>query len=446
MNLKRQFSWKYLTFVLLFVIGYSTFQSTKNIERLTNDLKHEQDSVRQLKIQNEALKKSDSQKLENRIHPKIIQKHDNDPEKEKEIFHANPPPAAIKEENQKITSGSKYEFGKVVKIPQEKYDHTRGTPTDPVLLERRDFVRNMMKHAWGGYKQKAWGYNEVQPKSGTPSTSNIFGKSKTGATIIDGLDTLWIMGLEEEFYDGRRWVQESFNLRISNSMLSSFETVIRFLGGLLGAYHMSGDPLFADKAKEVAQLIDPAFNTPFPAAHFNPATGRHDGSNGRILAEVGSFHLEYYDLAYATGEQHWFDRAYGIRKLLHDVSKKDGLVANRLSVPRKASSDEWTVSPSGSSYSYGAEGDSYYEYLIKSYVQTGQKDEQAKEMYFESLAGAKKHLLKSKDGHKYFQDYPGGVNTMQHLACFAGNARKSSVFYLDSKKLQFPISSVKKVE
>jgi hypothetical protein len=176
-------------------------------------LKHEQDSVRQLKIQNEALKKSDSQKLENRIHPKIIQKHDNDPEKEKEIFHANPPPAAIKEENQKISSGSKYEFGKVVKIPQEKYDHTRGTPTDPVLLERRDFVRNMMKHAWGGYKQKAWGYNEVQPKSGTPSTSNIFGKSKTGATIIDGLDTLWIMGLEEEFYDGRRWVQESFNLR-----------------------------------------------------------------------------------------------------------------------------------------------------------------------------------------------------------------------------------------
>ena len=183
-------------------------------------------------------------------------------------------------------------------------------------------------------------------------------------------------------------------------MLSSFETVIRFLGGLLGAYHMSGDPLFADKAKEVAQLIDPAFNTPFPAAHFNPATGRHDGSNGRILAEVGSFHLEYYDLAYATGEQHWFDRAYGIRKLLHDVSKKDGLVANRLSVPRKASSDEWTVSPSGSSYSYGAEGDSYYEYLIKSYVQTGQKDEQAKEMYFESLAGAKKHLLKNKGSVK----------------------------------------------
>lgn len=173
-------------------------------------MKHEQDSIRQLKIQNEALKTSDLH--ENRVHPKIIQIHENDHEKsvEKEIFHA-PPPAAIKEENQ--PKGSKYEFGKVVKITQSQYDHTRGTPTDPVLLERRDFVRKMMKHAWGGYKQKAWGYNEVQPKSGTPSTSNIFGKAKTGATIIDGLDTLWIMGLEEEFYDGRRWVQESFNLR-----------------------------------------------------------------------------------------------------------------------------------------------------------------------------------------------------------------------------------------
>ena len=169
-----------------------------------NDLKHEQDSVKQLQIQNEALKKSDS--LENRIHPKIVQKHEK---QTKEIFHASP--AAIKEENH--SNDSKFEFGKVTKIPQTKYDHTRGTPTDPVLLERRDFVRNMMKHAWGGYKQKAWGYNEVQPKSGTPSTNNIFGKAKTGATIIDGLDTLWIMGLEEEFYDGRRWVQESFNLR-----------------------------------------------------------------------------------------------------------------------------------------------------------------------------------------------------------------------------------------
>ncbi|CAG5102497.1 Oidioi.mRNA.OKI2018_I69.chr1.g330.t1.cds [Oikopleura dioica] len=409
MNLKRQFSWKYLTFVLIFIIGYSTYQSTKNIEKLTNELRAERKTIEKLKKQNQSAAIKDD---EARINPKILKSPPAEKKDERPVQHGP------SESEKEVESG--YEFGKVFKIPQKPYDHTRGTPSDPVLIERRDFVRNMMKHAWNGYREKAWGFNEVQPRSGTPSTSNIFGKAKTGATIIDGLDTLWIMGLEKEFEEGRRWVAESFNLRISNSMLSSFETVIRFLGGLLGAYHMSGDYLFAEKAKEVAELIDPAFNTPFPAAHFNPATGRHDGNNGRILAEVGSFHLEYYDLAYATGEKHWWDRAYGIRKLLHDVQKKDGLISNRLSCPRKAGSDSWTVSPSGSSYSYGAEGDSYYEYLIKSYVQTGLEDEQAKEMYFESLAGAKKHLLKNKDGHKFFQDYPGGVNTMQHLACFAG--------------------------
>lgn len=32
------------------------------------------------------------------------------------------------------------------------------------------------------------------------------------------------------------------------------------------------------------------------------------------------------------------------------------------------------------------------------------------------------YLKPNKDGHKFFQDYPGGANTMQHLACFAGKA------------------------
>jgi mannosyl-oligosaccharide alpha-1,2-mannosidase len=106
----------------------------------------------------------------------------------------------------------------------------------------------MMKFAWEGYREKAWGFNEVKPDTGRPSTNNIFGPAKTGATIIDALDTLWIMELHEEFEQGENWVRESFNLKVSNSMLSCFETVIRFLGGLLGAYHMSGNELFLQKA------------------------------------------------------------------------------------------------------------------------------------------------------------------------------------------------------
>ena len=74
--------------------------------------------------------------------------------------------------------------------------------------------------------------------------------------------------LKDEFYEGAAWVRDNFNLKITNSRLSAFETVIRFLGGLMGAYRMSGDYMFVEKAIEVANALDPAFERgPLPAAH-----------------------------------------------------------------------------------------------------------------------------------------------------------------------------------
>ena len=63
--------------------------------------------------------------------------------------------------------------------------------------------------------------------------------------------------------------------------------------------------------------------------------------NGRILSEVGSFHLEYYDLAHATNDQKWLDRAFGIRDCLANTRTMDGLYFNRLSRPKKNENDQW---------------------------------------------------------------------------------------------------------
>ena len=63
--------------------------------------------------------------------------------------------------------------------------------------------------------------------------------------------------------------------------------------------------------------------------------------NGRILSEVGSFHLEYYDLAHAANDQKWLDRAFGIRDCLANTRTMDGLFFNRLSRPKKNENDEW---------------------------------------------------------------------------------------------------------
>lgn len=56
----------------------------------------------------------------------------------------------------------------------------------------------------------------------------------------------------------------------------------------------------------------------------------------------------------------------------------------------------------GSHVSLGALGDSFYEYLIKSYIQSGNKDDQAYKMYKEaSKAIREKMIFKSKGGLKY---------------------------------------------
>lgn len=61
-----------------------------------------------------------------------------------------------------------------------------------------------------------------------------------GATVIDSLDTLYIMGLADEFKAARTFVAERFDPIASKDHLNVFETTIRFLGGLISAYDLSG--------------------------------------------------------------------------------------------------------------------------------------------------------------------------------------------------------------
>lgn len=69
-----------------------------------------------------------------------------------------------------------------------------------------------MQHAWEYYKLYAWGKNELRPISKRPHTGSIFGTSDLGATIIDGLDTLYLMNLTKEFNEGKDWIARRFTL------------------------------------------------------------------------------------------------------------------------------------------------------------------------------------------------------------------------------------------
>lgn len=61
-------------------------------------------------------------------------------------------------------------------------------------------------------------------------------------------DTLWLMGMKDEFWEARDWVRDELTFSHATDV-SVFETTIRELGGLLSAYDLSGDDIFKKKVR-----------------------------------------------------------------------------------------------------------------------------------------------------------------------------------------------------
>lgn len=123
---------------------------------------------------------------------------------------------------------------------------------DAETAAHRDAVKAAMVHSWSGYKKYAWGSDEVSPIARRGKRG-----AAPGATIIDSMSTLKIMGLEAEFADAVGWVKQ-YNFK-SGGRVSTFETTIRDLAGLLSAYDMSGDVTLLRKAQEVGNGLLGAF-------------------------------------------------------------------------------------------------------------------------------------------------------------------------------------------
>ena len=73
----------------------------------------------------------------------------------------------------------------------------RGESRDARKLResRLQTIKDNFAHAWEGYKTHAWLRDELKPISGGPRES--FGN--WSATLVDTLDTLWIMGFYDDF-------------------------------------------------------------------------------------------------------------------------------------------------------------------------------------------------------------------------------------------------------
>lgn len=53
-----------------------------------------------------------------------------------------------------------------------------GEPEPDSPAHHRAFVKKMMKSAWQGYRDNAWGTNELMPKSRKGHSAGIFGASR----------------------------------------------------------------------------------------------------------------------------------------------------------------------------------------------------------------------------------------------------------------------------
>lgn len=194
-----------------------------------------------------------------------------------------------------------------------------------------------MKHAWDNYKLFAWGKNELRPLSKRAHTGSVFGAGDLGATIVDGLDTLYLMGLMKDYDEGRDWVARHFTLDNVSADLSVFETNIRFIGGFLAMYAFTGDQMYRDKAAYVADKMLPAFRTPtgIPNALVNVRSGSSKNygwasSGSSILSEFGTLHLEFAYLSDVTGNKVYREKVDTIRQVLKDIDKPKGLYPNYL--------------------------------------------------------------------------------------------------------------------
>jgi hypothetical protein len=147
--------------------------------------------------------------------------------------------------------------------------------SDDIARLRRPYIQQAMQFAWDGYREYAFGYDELRPQSkkGTNHWGNI------AITLVDSLDTLWLMNKKDAFWEARDYVRD-FLSHNQNRKVSVFETTIRSLGGLLSAYDLSKDSAFLEEALDLAHRLMKAFEqgpngntTILPMGEVNLQTG-----------------------------------------------------------------------------------------------------------------------------------------------------------------------------
>ena len=240
-------------------------------------------------------------------------------------------------------------------------------------------VRQEFLHAWNAYKQYAWGHDELTPLS--RGHHDWYGVS-LDMTPVDALDTMVLMGLDDEAKAARELIATnlSFNQDI---YVKNFEITIRLLGGLISSYELTDDHRLLTLAEDLGNRLLPAFNSPtgMPYVYVNLRTGAVRGEVSNP-AEIGTLLVEFGALSKFTGKPVYYAKAK--RAVTEIFSRRSalGLVGSQINIK----TGQWLDSDS----SVAGGIDSYYEYLLKSWLLFRDKD--CKRMWDASIAALNRYV------------------------------------------------------
>lgn len=244
-------------------------------------------------------------------------------------------------------------------------------------------VKAEFLHAWTGYKKYAWGHDDLKPLSKTPH--DWYAESLL-MTPVDSLDTMIIMGLDDEATETKKYIVE--NLSFDKDIeVQNFEITIRLLGALLTNYQLTGDKRLLDLAEDLGNRLLPVFNSPtgMPYRYVNLKTGKVSKPVSNP-AETGTLIIEFGTLSKLTGKPIFYDKAKRALVETYNRRSKIGLVGEWINVE----TGSWA---NNDSHISGAI-DSYYEYLLKCSLLFGDQD--CGRMWKDSIKSINKYLAEKQ--------------------------------------------------
>ena len=314
------------------------------------------------------------------------------------------------------------------RLPRIQHDFPPTSQSDLAEQEsRQQAVKKTVQKCWQSYKKHAWMKDELRPISGRGK--NTFGG--WAATLIDSLDTLWIMGLKAEFNEAVDAVAALDWASTTATSCMMFETTIRHLGGLLAAYDLSREQALLNKAVELGDMLYAGFDTPNRMPGFwldfeRAKTGEQIAGIHESSASTGSLCMEFTRLSQLTGNPKYYDAVARVMVLYEknqNSTKLPGMWPTFVNMQDGIFSAE-------STFTLGALADSLYEYLPKMYALLGGLQASYGIMWSTAAETISKNMLfrpMVPDNADIL--FPGDVKVdgaailtaeSQHLSCFVG--------------------------